>query len=273
MSYTRARAAIHRIRILRYCLSACHPHLSFLSQHSSASLPLHPSLFQSIHSQLANAALFSPSASSHTIRIFPSSRLLLQSLSIPQHSFVSLSSFSSTAPVPCRAPFLAVCRLPPSSVYSHSTTQASIASATYTHTLSSYNPSTFGGIRHHHSRWTLPNCNSLATNQLSSLCASSCTSSQQHCCCCCCSNLLRSPAHELCWIKRKTALQLKHSIPRTVSRQIQTPPRSRFGTQPGTKGPAPFPTGFFFLDARINRTVTRWKHNGVLHRTPRTNDG
>lgn len=54
--------------------------------------------------------------------------------SLPQHSFVSLSSFSSTAPVPCRAPFLAVCRLPPSSVYSHSTTQASIASATFTHT-------------------------------------------------------------------------------------------------------------------------------------------
>uniref|UniRef100_A0A8D8DRD7 (northern house mosquito) hypothetical protein n=1 Tax=Culex pipiens TaxID=7175 RepID=A0A8D8DRD7_CULPI len=147
-----------------------------------------------------------------------------------------------TAPVPCRAPFLAVCRLPPSSVYSHSTTQASIASATFTHTLSSYNPSTFGGIRHHQSRWTLPNCNSLATNQLPSLCASSCTSSQQHCCCCCCcSNLLRSPAHELCWIKRKTALQLKR---RTVSRRIQTPPRSRFGTQPGTKGPSPFPQVF-----------------------------
>lgn len=119
--------------LLLVCLSSTPqlPQPAFLSLFTTSSL----SLFQSIHSQLANAALFSPSASSHTIRIFPSSRLLLQSLSLPQHSFVSLSSFSSTAPVPCRAPFLAVRRLPPSSVYSHSTTQASIASATYTHFL------------------------------------------------------------------------------------------------------------------------------------------
>lgn len=170
VSYTRARA-IHRIRTLRYCL-VCLSSSAFLSLFTSSS----HSLSSSIHSQLANAALFSPFFSHNQNFPFIQTAAVAAYCSLPQLFRITLFFLLVTAPVPCRAPFLV--GFFRSSVFTqqHELLLLQQPSHSNAHTLSSSNPSTFGGIRHHESRWTLPNCNSLTTNP-ASLCASSCTSS------------------------------------------------------------------------------------------------